>query len=503
MGTTIVATPYTGDYRIDTLLAGLQYRWNAGAPLASPVTVTYSFMTLPPAYGGNVDDMGDSGFSAFTAQQQTAVRQIMAKLEAEFGIHLVEVTDSDFGYGQIRFGNNTQTISAGYAWLPFSTGDERGGDVWIDNSKAVNLVQVVPGTDAYETLVHEIGHALGLKHPGNYNAGSSNPEFGNYLGTAEDNTNNTIMSYTAPQGGQPRDWFGVYDLLTLKALYGADPSFNAGSTTYAFQDSDGRVLEIIDDASGFDTIDLSGLTLGATIDLHPGAFSSVGRNGFSAAANNLSIDLGTTIEKVIGTAFADHVIGNDANNQFVMSTGTNSVDGGAGLDTEWYSLARGNYQVLVSGAFATVNGGGASDTLSSVERLIFSDRGVALDISGDAGITAKAIGAVFGASWVTSHPDYVTAGLHWLDAGMSYSDLMQLAINARLGAGAASVAVVTLLYTNVAGIAPPADELALFKGWLDTGAYTPGTLGMFAAETPKNIANIDLTGLAAHGLEFV
>jgi serralysin len=500
---TIVASPYTGDYRIDTLLAGLQYRWNAGAPLASPVTVTYSFMTAAPAYGGNVDDMGDSGFSTFTPQQRSAVREIMAKLEAELGIHLVEVGDSAFGYGQIRFGNNTQTISAGYAWLPYSTGDERAGDVWIDDSEAANLVQVVPGTDAYETLVHEIGHALGLKHPGNYNAGSSNPEFGNYLGTAEDNTNFTIMSYTPPQGGQPRDWYGMYDLLALKALYGADSSFNAGATTYAFQDSDGRVLKIIDDASGFDTIDLSGLTLGATIDLHPGAFSSIGRNGFSAATNNLSIDFGTTIERVIGTAFADHAVGNDINNQFTMSTGTNFVDGGAGLDTEMYSLARANYQVSLSGTLAAVNGGGASDTLFSVERLVFSDRGVALDISGNAGMTAKTIGAVFGASWVTSHPDYVSAGLHWLDAGTSYSDLLQLAINARLGAGASSVAVVTLLYTNVAGTPPPADELALFKGWLDTGVYTQGALGMFAAETPKNIANIDLAGLAAHGLEFV
>jgi hypothetical protein len=168
-----------------------------------------------------------------------------------------------------------------------------------------------------------------------------------------------------------------------------------------------------------------------------------------------------------------------------------------------YSLARANYQVSLSGTLAAVNGGGASDTLYSVERLVFSDRGVALDISGNAGMTAKAIGAVFGASWVASHPDYVGAGLHWLDAGISYSYLMQLAINARLGAGASSVAVVTLLYTNVAGTPPPADELALFQGWLDTGVYTQGTLGVFAAETPKNIANIDLAGLGVHGLEFV
>jgi hypothetical protein len=62
--------------------------------------------------------------------------------------------------------------------------------------------------------------------------------------------------------------------------------------------------------------------------------------------------------------------------------------------------------------------------------------------------------------------------------------------------------VVELLYTNVTGTAPPPDELALYTGWLDSGG-SPQALGVFAAERPLNLENIDFVGLAAHGLVYV
>lgn len=500
---TVIVAPYTGDYRIDTLLAGLEYRWNYPQPLGTAVTITYSFMGAAPTYGGNVTDSGDFGFSGFNVQQRTAVRQIMERLEAELGIDLDEVDDSALRYGQIRFGNNTQPESAGYAWLPNSTGgDNRDGDVWIDNSSPGNMVQVSPGTTGWATLVHEIGHALGLKHPGNYNAGQAQPSASdNYLGTAEDNHNYTVMSYVNAAGGQPRDWFGIYDLLTLKTLYGAGP-YNTGATTYSYTDSSGATLGIIDDASGFDTIDLSAVTLAATVDMRPGAFSSIGRDGFVPAMNNLSIDLSTIIEKIVGTPFSDRVTGNDANNEFFLGAGENMVDGGGGLDFARYAFARLGYQVAIAGTLATVIGGGANDSLASVERLMFSDRNVALDVGGHAGTTAKIIGAVFGSSSVAAHPEYVSIGLGSLDAGTTYHNLMQFALDARLGVQPSNAEVVQLLYTNVVGTPPPAEDLALFQGWLDSGSHTQATLAIFAAETALNAVNIDLAGLASHGLDF-
>src|SRR6185369_8021207 len=246
--------PYTNDYRMDALLAGLDFRWNNTKPLGTPVQVTYSFMTAKPIYGGTDDPEGDTGFSQFSAQQKAAVHEIMNHLQAELGIALVEVPDSASSYGQIRFGNNSQPFSAGYTWVPNSTGDDRSGDVWINQRSVANLNPVKCSYE-WATLLHEIAHSLGLKHPGNYNAGSgpaTAPD--NYLGVLEDNTNYTVMSYRVQAaGGQERDWYGMYDLLTLKTLYGSNASYNAGDTVHKFVDSDGARLEIIDDASGYDT----------------------------------------------------------------------------------------------------------------------------------------------------------------------------------------------------------------------------------------------------------
>jgi hypothetical protein len=151
-----------------------------------------------------------------------------------------------------------------------------------------------------------------------------------------------------------------------------------------------------------------------------------------------------------------------------------------------------------------VNGSGAdgSDTLEHIERLQFSDINVALDIGGNAGTVAKILGAVFGSSSV-SNEVYVGIGLDFADGGMTYEALVQLALDFRLGAGASHAAVVDLLYTNIAGVAPDAGTAAYYTGLLDNGTYTNATLTVMAAETIYNASNINLTGLALTGLEFL
>lgn len=505
--------PYTGDYRIDALLQGypnqtgpgaLGYQWNAGRTLGSPVQVTYSFATAAPAYGGNVDaSTGDSGFQPFNEQQKAAVRHIMGELSREFGLDLVEVGDSASSYGQIRFGNNYQQTSTGYSWLPYSAPDDRSGDVWIDLWSPENLTNLAPGSAGYGTLVHEIGHALGLKHPGDYNAGSGTSGLpGNYLSAAEDNENYTVMSYTAPTGGQQRDWFGMYDLLALKTLYGSR-NYNAGDTVYSYTDATGRVLKIIDDGSGFDTIDISGVSSAGNrvVDMRPGTFSSIGvkANG-QKAVQNLSIDFSTVVEKFVGTNHADQVMGNGANNVFVLGLGSNVADGGDGTDAVVYGGGRSGYQVAASGSTIRVAGSGVADTLGNVERLGFADSKLAFDLNGNAGTTAKLLGVVAGD---VGRPDLVGAGLGALDAGASYADLMNAALNARLGPSRGDAEFIDLVFANVLNLELSPEQAAPYVQLLESGSQTQVSLAIIAAETSYNADQIGLVGLAQTGLTYV
>jgi hypothetical protein len=144
-----------------------------------------------------------------------------------------------------------------------------------------------------------------------------------------------------------------------------------------------------------------------------------------------------------------------------------------------------------------------TDTLTNIQRLQFNDISVALDIDGNAGTTAKILGAVFGKS-ALSNETYVGIGLQLLDTGTSYQDLMQLALNAKLGVSVNDpTQVVSLLYSNIVGVAPDQANLNYFVGLLNSHQYTTASLGVMAADTSLNTANIDLIGLAQTGIYYV
>lgn len=144
-----------------------------------------------------------------------------------------------------------------------------------------------------------------------------------------------------------------------------------------------------------------------------------------------------------------------------------------------------------------------TDTLSNIERINFADISLALDLDGNAGLTAKTLGAVFGKESL-SNKTFAGIGLSLLDSGMSYEALMQLAIHAALGDNATSHrAVVDLLYENVVGFAPTVADAAHFVGLLDSGVHSIASIGIMAADTPLNEANIDLVGLSQTGLEYL
>lgn len=319
---------------------------------AGPVRVTYSFPTSVASYGtdyapGNQSELG--GFSPFTqAQREMAINALNLWADVA-NVEFQEVT----GAGDIRFGNTTTQINAAHAYFP-NTG--AGGDVWVNPAYAPNR-ELGFGQYGHETLIHEVGHALGLNHANNYDGSTTqdNPTH-NF-----DSYQYTLMSYYHHQAPASR---GIYpaapmlmDILAVQRIYGANYRTRAGNTTYGFNASNDvraafdfsrnqRPIVAIWDGAGNDTLNLSGYGMAQRISLVPGSFSSVG-----GLTDNLAIAFGAEIENAIGGRGNDIIVGNGLANRLVGGGGRDALHGGAGDD-----------QLIGSGGRDRLNGDAGDDT---------------------------------------------------------------------------------------------------------------------------------------------
>jgi hypothetical protein len=483
---TVIATPISGDYRIDVLLDNANSRWNNASAPGTPIEVTYSFATIAPSYG-SADDR--KGWNAFTDDQKTAQREIFDRLSQVSNITFREVADSATSYGVIRFHNNSQgTTSGGYAYFPDAGGDS-AGDVFINSDGGEYLTNITRTSFAYGLMVHEVLHAIGIKHPGNYNAGEPPAQVpGNFLVETEDNYSNSIMSYISfgTQGLQ-RDFLGPYDLLALQYLYGAKP-FQTGNTTIDLGDSSGRLLNIVIDSGGIDTLNASGSTVGVTINLNQGASSSIGKTAAGAAAiSNVQIAFGSVIENANGTSLADNFIGNAANNVFRVNGGSDVVDGAAGIDTVAVSSARAGGTV----ANGTLTYSAGSVSMQSVERLLFSDGLFAFDTgpTGNAGIVFRIYQAAFNRT-----PDLggVSFWTNAFDTGTSLQAIAQGFTGSQefrtiYGASPTNNQIVDTFYKNVLGRPGEPGGINFWVGELNGGRSVDSVLTLMA-NSDENIA---------------
>ena len=308
-----------------------------GGELGTGVTLDFSFPAGNVSFAapyGIYNDAGEwSGVQSLRTGEQSAVRSALQAWHAVSGLSFREVADNDQTVGEIRLASTTIDSAQEYAHAYFPNTDASAGDVWLSayNWNLGHSASIARGSDDYQTLLHEIGHAVGLKHgfEGAY-----------ALPAAHDNYFFTLMSYSARHAGDD-GWASFYpttpmydDLVAIQALYGRNMDHNSGDTAYVFNDG-ARYFETIDDASGRDCIVYTG-RLNTTIDLNSGRFSSLSAPiSFHNAGNTratVAIGPSTVIEDATGGSGRDTILGNSADNRLTGRAGDDALNGGAGRD---------------------------------------------------------------------------------------------------------------------------------------------------------------------------
>lgn len=379
----------------DAVISG--YEWGK-------TTITYSFPTssLGLEYSPYIPAGEYLNYTPMNAVEAQFIRYFLAYLETFLALDFQEVSGPN---GDLAFGKHNMT-PGGYANYPSALNSQIG--VFLSDEAITQQY----GDWGFGTIVHEIGHALGLSHTRSYD-GQDHPNA--QLPLSFDTTFLSVMSYTDTARFDPFKQVASFrdlDISALFQMYGQRASTQ--STTFKIEDGfvmpsvagnvvtvSGDVPFTVVDTGGYDTIDASayavtaasdvrfdfsrGLWLTAANPFHRASLYGSGQwTDISGKTDNIpaiGIYVSTVIEQYIGTAASDSVYGNNlaqtaatgAGADLFYGRGGNDVfNGGAGDDTAGFTGVVSGYQFVLDTLTSAivVTDLNASDGDEGVDRLI-------------------------------------------------------------------------------------------------------------------------------------
>jgi hypothetical protein len=424
-----------------------------------------------------------ASYQPFNETEKAAARVALAQWAEASGVTFIEVShaeQADIRFGFFDFNLSQHGGDGGIGFFPYVPFYVSGSEIWPQSEEywAAQGTDFSLGGDTFYnsnfragwdpkwfmlTLLHEVGHALGIKHP--HEAGG---EMDAVLASHIDSDLNTVMSYVHVPGADI-ERLGYLDVQAAQYLYGGPESDGTQFFSWSYDPSTETVF----------------ITAGGANDRIRG----------------------TGTHDVINAGAGDDVVYAASGNDWIIGgSGLDYISGGLGLDTYVTGLSPDQMDQLIYGGllFSSLQTPSGSEWITDVERFVFGNKTLAFDIEGNAGQAYRIYQAAFDRTpdeeglgyWISA----LDKGFGLIDAAASFIHSKEFKDTYGSPETVSNQQFITLLYANVLDRAPDQGGLQYWLTAMNSGFSRDAMLASFS-ESPENKQNV--IGAIEDGVEYL